>query len=274
MLERRGAEVASALFKDVPPDPVAIGDCFLAVSPDEGRMYPHDAERTADRMTIRVSRCPLKDAWVDGGLPPRRIAALCRIAGAFDRGLFEAAGRLLLQRDLERRARWRMLLDHSRKAVATPFAGPLSRSGLLAGPEAANVREGQSREPSLMLKTTIAGSLPKPPWLAEPERLWAPWKMAGSELEQAKIDATILAVKLQEDAGIDIVGDGEQARVHFVHGFLANLDGIDFEQEDDHGHPQRPLQGGGSDRRGAAPAEGPGARGRGEGGPGAHQPAS
>jgi 5-methyltetrahydropteroyltriglutamate--homocysteine methyltransferase len=79
-----------------------------------------------------------------------------------------------------------------------------------------------------MLMTTIAGSLPKPPWLAEPERLWAPWKMAGSELEQAKIDATILAVKLQEDAGIDIVGDGEQARVHFVHGFLANLDGIDF----------------------------------------------
>ncbi|HEX2509172.1 MAG TPA: methionine synthase [Microvirga sp.] len=81
-----------------------------------------------------------------------------------------------------------------------------------------------------MLKTTVAGSLPKPQWLAEPERLWAPWKLAGSELEQAKIDATILAVKLQEDAGIDIVGDGEQARVHFVHGFLANLDGIDFDR--------------------------------------------
>ncbi|HEX2135326.1 MAG TPA: methionine synthase [Microvirga sp.] len=79
-----------------------------------------------------------------------------------------------------------------------------------------------------MLKTTIAGSLPKPPWLAEPERLWAPWKLSGSELEQAKLDATILAIKLQEDAGIDIVGDGEQARIHFVHGFLANLDGINF----------------------------------------------
>jgi 5-methyltetrahydropteroyltriglutamate--homocysteine methyltransferase len=79
-----------------------------------------------------------------------------------------------------------------------------------------------------MLETTIAGSLPKPSWLAEPERLWAPWKLAGPALEQAKLDATILAVKLQEDAGIDIVGDGEQARVHFVHGFLANLDGIDF----------------------------------------------
>jgi 5-methyltetrahydropteroyltriglutamate--homocysteine methyltransferase len=82
-----------------------------------------------------------------------------------------------------------------------------------------------------MLKTTIAGSLPKPRWLAEPERLWAPWKVAEAELPQAKLDATILAVKLQEDAGIDIVGDGEQARVHFVHGFLANLDGIDFDRK-------------------------------------------
>jgi 5-methyltetrahydropteroyltriglutamate--homocysteine methyltransferase len=79
-----------------------------------------------------------------------------------------------------------------------------------------------------MLQTTIAGSLPKPEWLAEPERLWAPWKVSGGALDQAKLDATVLAVKLQEDAGIDIVGDGEQARVHFVHGFLANLDGIDF----------------------------------------------
>jgi 5-methyltetrahydropteroyltriglutamate--homocysteine methyltransferase len=82
-----------------------------------------------------------------------------------------------------------------------------------------------------MFDTTIAGSLPKPVWLAEPERLWAPWKLSGAALEQAKLDATILAVKLQEDAGIDVVGDGEQARVHFVHGFLANLDGIDFEKK-------------------------------------------
>jgi 5-methyltetrahydropteroyltriglutamate--homocysteine methyltransferase len=79
-----------------------------------------------------------------------------------------------------------------------------------------------------MLKTTIAGSLPKPLWLAEPEKLWAPWKLTGDALADGRRDATILAVKLQEDAGVDIVGDGEQARVHFVHGFLANLDGIDF----------------------------------------------
>lgn len=79
-----------------------------------------------------------------------------------------------------------------------------------------------------MLKTTIAGSLPKPLWLAEPEKLWAPWRLEGAALEAGKRDATILAVKLQEDAGLDIVGDGEQARVHFVHGFLQNLEGIDF----------------------------------------------
>ena len=91
-LERRGREVAAALFKDVPPDPVAVGDCFLAVSPDGGRMYPHEAERGPDSMTIRVHRCPLKDAWNAAGLPPERVATLCRIAGAFDKGLFEAAG--------------------------------------------------------------------------------------------------------------------------------------------------------------------------------------
>jgi methionine synthase (B12-independent) (EC 2.1.1.14) len=79
-----------------------------------------------------------------------------------------------------------------------------------------------------MLLTTLAGSLPKPLWLAEPERLWAPWKLEGEALEAGKRDATILSIKLQEDAGLDIVGDGEQARVRGVHGFLANRDGIDF----------------------------------------------
>ena len=79
-----------------------------------------------------------------------------------------------------------------------------------------------------MFETTIAGSLPKPAWLAEPNRLWAPWRLAGAELDDAKRDATLLAVKLQEDCGIDIVTDGEQSRQHFVHGFLEFVDGIDF----------------------------------------------
>jgi 5-methyltetrahydropteroyltriglutamate--homocysteine methyltransferase len=81
-----------------------------------------------------------------------------------------------------------------------------------------------------MFETTVAGSLPKPPWLAEPEVLWAEWRPAdGDILEQAKLDATTLCIDAQEDAGIDIVSDGEQSRQHFVHGFLAAIDGLDFE---------------------------------------------
>jgi 5-methyltetrahydropteroyltriglutamate--homocysteine methyltransferase len=82
-----------------------------------------------------------------------------------------------------------------------------------------------------MFETTIAGSLPKPSWLAEPEKLWAPWRLQGAELAAGKRDATLLAIKTQEDAGIDIVTDGEQARQHFVHGFLERVEGIDFEHK-------------------------------------------
>jgi len=79
-----------------------------------------------------------------------------------------------------------------------------------------------------MLETTIAGSLPKPSWLAEPNKLWPEWRLTGADLDAAKRDATLLAIKEQEDAGIDIVTDGEQARQHFVHGFLERIEGIDF----------------------------------------------
>jgi len=81
-----------------------------------------------------------------------------------------------------------------------------------------------------MFETSIAGSLPKPEWLAEPNRLWPAWKLSGAALAAAKCDATLLAIKQQEDAGIDIVGDGEQSRQHFVHGFLENVEGIDFDR--------------------------------------------
>jgi 5-methyltetrahydropteroyltriglutamate--homocysteine methyltransferase len=83
-------------------------------------------------------------------------------------------------------------------------------------------------ESSMLFPTSIAGSLPKPSWLAEPNKLWAPWKLQGAELDVAKRDATLLAVKVQEDSGITYLTDGEQARQHFVHGFLEKVDGIDF----------------------------------------------
>lgn len=82
-----------------------------------------------------------------------------------------------------------------------------------------------------MFETTIAGSLPKPSWLAEPEKLWAPWKLAGAELEQGKRDAALIWLKEQEDAGIDIVTEGEQFRVHFVHGFVEHVGGIDWQKK-------------------------------------------
>jgi 5-methyltetrahydropteroyltriglutamate--homocysteine methyltransferase len=80
-----------------------------------------------------------------------------------------------------------------------------------------------------LFSSTIAGSLPKPAWLAEPNKLWPDWKLEGAELAQAKADATLLWIKAQEDAGLDVIGDGEQSRQHFVHGFLEQVDGIDFE---------------------------------------------
>ena len=82
-----------------------------------------------------------------------------------------------------------------------------------------------------MFNTAIAGSLPKPAWLAETEKLWPQWKSSGPELAQAKLDATLLWIKTQEDAGLDVIGDGEQSRQHFVHGFLEKVAGIDFDHK-------------------------------------------
>ena len=79
-----------------------------------------------------------------------------------------------------------------------------------------------------MFETSIAGSLPKPAWLAETNKLWPAWRAQGTDLERAKRDATLLWIKEQEDAGLDIVTDGEQSRQHFVHGFLEYVEGIDF----------------------------------------------
>ena len=82
-----------------------------------------------------------------------------------------------------------------------------------------------------MFETAIAGSLPKPEWLAETNKLWPKWMAQGDSLKQAKADATLLWIKAQEDAGLDVIGDGEQSRQHFVHGFLEQVEGIDFENK-------------------------------------------
>ncbi|WP_370661551.1 methionine synthase [Pelagibius sp. 7325] len=81
-----------------------------------------------------------------------------------------------------------------------------------------------------MIPTTVAGSLPKPDWLAEPEKLWAPWRLEGAALIDGQKKAALEWIRFQEDAGIDIVSDGEQFRKHFVHGFLEHIEGIDWQR--------------------------------------------
>ncbi|PRY65204.1 methionine synthase (B12-independent) [Vreelandella songnenensis] len=83
---------------------------------------------------------------------------------------------------------------------------------------------------SKRLPTSTAGSLPKPAWLAEPETLWSPWKMEGEALIEGKQDALRVTLQEQQQAGIDIVSDGEQTRQHFVTTFIEHLRGVDFEQ--------------------------------------------
>jgi 5-methyltetrahydropteroyltriglutamate--homocysteine methyltransferase len=82
-----------------------------------------------------------------------------------------------------------------------------------------------------MFTTTTVGSLPKPDWLAEPEKLWAPWRLGSDALQAGKERAALEWLREQEAAGIDVVGDGEQFRVHFVHGFLEGLEGIDWNRK-------------------------------------------
>jgi len=82
-----------------------------------------------------------------------------------------------------------------------------------------------------MFRTAIAGSLPKPVWLAETNKLWPRWAHEGQALREAKLDATLMWIKAQEDAGLTTIGDGEQSRQHFVHGFLERIEGIDFEHK-------------------------------------------
>lgn len=92
IIEKRGREVGGGYFKAKGPSALAVGEAFLAVSPDQGRMYPTDVSRQTNGIEFRVKRCPLKDAWQQAGLDAETTATLCRIAGAFDKGLFEEAG--------------------------------------------------------------------------------------------------------------------------------------------------------------------------------------
>jgi 5-methyltetrahydropteroyltriglutamate--homocysteine methyltransferase len=81
--------------------------------------------------------------------------------------------------------------------------------------------------PDKMLETTIAGSLPKPAWLATPGPCGRPGiSRRRPRGRQARCGAS--GPPDQEEAGIDIITDGEQTRRHFVWGFVERLEGVDF----------------------------------------------
>jgi len=87
-------------------------------------------------------------------------------------------------------------------------------------------------EAMTLLPTSTVGSLPKPSWLSEPEKLWSPWRLEGDELREGKLDALTLAAEEQRRAGLDIISDGEQTRQHFVTTFIEHLNGVDFERRE------------------------------------------
>jgi 5-methyltetrahydropteroyltriglutamate--homocysteine methyltransferase len=78
------------------------------------------------------------------------------------------------------------------------------------------------------LMATSIGSLPRPSWLAATERSRASFRLAGDALHEAQDDATLMALREQEDIGLDLLTDGEQRRESFVYHAAATWDGIDM----------------------------------------------
>src|ERR1700675_3239901 len=93
--------------------------------------------------------------------------------------------------------------------------------------------------PTHLLPTTVVGSYPQPDWLVNRQllskivprtRMQELWRIPEEFLEQAQDDATILAIRDMERAGIDIITDGEIRRESYSNRFALALDGIDAEQ--------------------------------------------
>src|SRR5438067_10204972 len=102
-------------------------------------------------------------------------------------------------------------------------------------------RRARSRVPSRsvngLLPTTVVGSYPQPNWLIDRARLGskvprvrAPeiWRVSEAHLEQAQDDATLLAIRDMEAAGIDIITDGEMRRESYSNRFATALGGVDL----------------------------------------------
>jgi hypothetical protein len=89
----RGKQVAEAAFSQFgAQDARALGEAFLAISPDGGRLFPTEVEQLESGIAFQVKRCPLKEAWQQAKLSDADLTTICRIAGRFDNGLFETSG--------------------------------------------------------------------------------------------------------------------------------------------------------------------------------------
>jgi hypothetical protein len=92
-IRARGAEVSGVLAPHAPGDMAGLRDAFLGTIADGGRMFQPEVVRCdPGHLDIDFHRCPLKETWVEAGLPPETVATLCRIAGKIDNGMFETAG--------------------------------------------------------------------------------------------------------------------------------------------------------------------------------------
>lgn len=92
----RGRAVAGQAFAGYgPTDACALGEAFLAASPDEGRLFPTEVTRAPGMISFKVRSCPLQQAWTEAGVAPAEMATICRIAGRFDNGLFEHSGAIV-----------------------------------------------------------------------------------------------------------------------------------------------------------------------------------
>ncbi|MEJ8838022.1 uroporphyrinogen decarboxylase family protein [Ramlibacter sp. AN1133] len=103
----------------------------------------------------------------------------------------------------------------------------------------------------MLFPTTIVGSYPQPEWLIDRQKLagrFPPrvrarelWRLPEPFLSQAQDDATLLAIRFQEDAGLDIISDGEIRRESYSNRFATALDGVDLDNPgtalDRSGHP-------------------------------------
>src|SRR5580692_2451626 len=90
-----------------------------------------------------------------------------------------------------------------------------------------------------LLPTSLVGSYPQPDWLIDRAKLAARfpprvrarelWRVAEPWLAQAQDDATLLAIRDQEQAGLDIITDGEMRRESYSNRFATALDGLDLD---------------------------------------------